>query len=66
MPTRNLTRVFSTVAACLALAGSTALVAAPKNDQADKESAKQLEAKRPKVTLRAQPPVGRTWLPPVA
>jgi hypothetical protein len=58
MPTRNLTRVFSTVAACLALAGSAALVAAPKNNQAVKESAKQLEAKRPKVVLRAQPPVG--------
>ena len=41
---------------CLTLA-ATISVTAQKNDQS-KDTAKQLEAKRPKVTLRAQPPVG--------
>ncbi len=56
MSTMNLRRLFSTAMGCLAVAGSVAL--AQKNDQPDKDTAKQLEAKRPKVTLRAQPPVG--------
>src|SRR5262249_23260461 len=42
--------------ASLALA-STVVIAAQKNDQ-NKDSAKQAEAKRPKLSLRAQPPVG--------
>jgi hypothetical protein len=44
------------VLASLALA-STAIVAAQKNDQ-NKDNAKQTESKRPKISLKAQPPVG--------
>jgi hypothetical protein len=44
------------VLASLALA-STAIVAAQKNDQ-NKDNAKQAEARRPKISLKAQPPVG--------
>ena len=44
------------VLASLALA-SSAIVAAQKNDQ-NKDNAKQTEAKRPKISLKAQPPVG--------
>ena len=36
---------------------STALVSAQRSDQ-NKDSARQTEAKRPKISLRAQPPVG--------
>jgi hypothetical protein len=36
---------------------STAVVAAQRNDQ-NKDSARQSEAKRPKISLKAQPPVG--------
>ena len=36
---------------------STAVVAAQRNDQ-NKDSARQTEAKRPKISLKAQPPVG--------
>ena len=56
MTTTNLRRLLSTTAAYLAVAGSA--VIAQKSDQTDKEAAKQLEGKRPKVVLRAQPPVG--------
>lgn len=57
MATINLRRLFSMIAA-LALTGSVGL--AQKSDQADKETPKQVEAKRPKVNLRAQPMVGVT------
>ena len=58
MPMTNLRRVRTAVAVCLVLTGSALTFAAPGNDQADKESAKQLEVKRPKILLRAQPSVG--------
>ena len=49
-------RLHAVLLTCLALV-ATVSVTAQKNDQS-KDSAKQLEAKRPKVTVRAQPPVG--------
>ena len=48
----------SFVLTCLALASTAVLVAAQKTDQNGKDNPKQLEAKRPKISLRAQPPVG--------
>jgi len=44
------------ILASFALA-STVVVAAQKNDQ-NKDSGKQVEARRPKLSLKAQPPVG--------
>jgi hypothetical protein len=56
MSMMNLRRLCSMAVGCLAVAGSVAL--AQKSDQADKDTTKQIEAKRPKISLRAQPPVG--------
>ena len=58
MLTTNLRRPRVFVLTCLALASTAVLVADQKNDQNGKDNAKQLEAKRPKISLRAQPPVG--------
>ena len=58
MLTTNLRRPHVIVLTCLALASTAVLVGAQKNDQNAKDNAKQLEAKRPKFSLRAQPPVG--------
>jgi hypothetical protein len=57
MGIQKLRRACSAVTTCLVLAGM-AVVGAQKNDQADKDGAKQTEAKRPKVVVRAQPPIG--------
>jgi hypothetical protein len=43
---------------CLIVMASPAFPTAQRTDQTDKESAKQLEARRPKIVVRAQPPVG--------
>lgn len=56
MSTIKLRLLCSMAVGCLAVTGSVAL--AQTSDQADKETAKQIEAKRPKVSLRAQPSVG--------
>ena len=53
----NHRRLHAALLTCLALVGTTSILAAQKSDPS-KDTAKQLEAKRPKVTLRAQPPVG--------
>src|SRR4029077_1299178 len=58
MLTTNLRRPRVIVLTCLALASTVVLVGAQKNDQSAKDNARQLEAKRPKISLRAQPPVG--------
>ena len=58
MFTTNLQRLPATVLTCLALVSLNAVLFAQKNDQTDKDSAKQVEAKRPKISVRAQPPVG--------
>jgi hypothetical protein len=58
MLTTNLRRLHVIALTCLALASTAALAAAQKNDQNNKDSTKQNEAKRPKVSLKAQPPVG--------
>lgn len=57
MPTAIRRPICSTAAACLVLAGMAAGVAAQRSDQTDRESAKQLEGKRPKMVVRAQPAV---------
>ncbi len=52
----TLTRLLSTAATCLALAGSsTVSLASQKGD--GKDAAKEQEVKRPKLTLRAQPTI---------
>ena len=56
MSTIKLRLLCSMAVGCLAVSGSFGL--AQTSDQADKETAKQLEAKRPKVSVRAQPSVG--------
>jgi len=56
MSTINWRRLCSMAVGCLAIAGS--LGRAQTSDQTDKETAKQSEAKRPKISLRAQPSVG--------
>ena len=58
MFTTNLRRLHTVVLTCVALLSSAALVTAQKNEHTNKDNAKQIEAKRPKMSLRAQPPVG--------
>jgi len=47
-----------TVLTCLALTSLVAVLVAQTTDQNAKDNAKQGEAKRPKISVRAQPPVG--------
>ena len=47
-----------TVLTCLALTSPVAVLVAQTTDQNAKDNAKQGEAKRPKISVRAQPPVG--------
>jgi hypothetical protein len=58
MLTTNFRRPHTVVLTCLALMSTAAIVTAQRNDQNNKDNGKQLEAKRPKLSLRAQPPVG--------
>jgi hypothetical protein len=58
MFTTNLRRLHAVVLTCIALLSTATIVTAQKSDQGNKDSAKQVEAKRPKMSLRAQPPVG--------
>jgi len=58
MLTMNLRRRPVVVLTCLALVSTAAVASAQRNDQNTRDSARQLEAKRPKFSLRAQPPVG--------
>jgi hypothetical protein len=46
------------VTVCLVIIASPAFPTAQRNDQTNKESTRQVEAKRPKIVVRAQPPVG--------
>jgi hypothetical protein len=57
-PMNRSTRLALMVAACFALAVSSVVMAAQKND--NKESQKENDAKRPRLTLRAQPAVTMT------
>jgi hypothetical protein len=58
MPTTNLRRLYAVAVTCLATLFTTAIISAQKTDQTNKDNVKQVEAKRPKISLRAQPPVG--------
>ena len=62
MATTNRRRVFPTALAAVAATAVIGLFPSPilmaRQQRSDKEAAKELEAKRPKITLRAQPPVG--------
>ena len=58
MLTTNFRRLHVVVLTCLALTATAAVASAQKNDQNNKDNAKQADAKRPRVSLRAQPPVG--------
>jgi hypothetical protein len=58
MLTRNCRRLPAAVLACLALTLSEASLFAQRSDQDNKDNPKQAEAKRPKISVRAQPPVG--------
>jgi hypothetical protein len=59
MPTTNFRRLHAVVLTCLALTATAAVASAQKNDQNNKNNnAKQADAKRPKISVRAQPPVG--------
>src|SRR5262245_60467122 len=58
MPRTKLRRFSRAAAACVILTGSAIALAASPNQQVEKENANQIEAKRPKILVRAQPSVG--------
>jgi len=58
MRTTNRRRLLTAVLTCLALTSPDAVLFAQTTDQNTKDNAKQVEAKRPKISVRAQPPVG--------
>lgn len=58
MFTTNRRRLLTAVLTCLALTSPDAVLFAQTADQNTKDNAKQVEAKRPKISVRAQPPVG--------
>jgi hypothetical protein len=58
MLTTNCRRLLTAVLTCLALTSPDAVLFAQTTDQNTKDNAKQVEGKRPKITVRAQPPVG--------
>jgi hypothetical protein len=58
MLTTNFRRLLATVVTCLALTSLDVILFAQGNEQNNKDNAKQVEAKRPKISVRAQPPVG--------
>jgi hypothetical protein len=58
MLTTNCHRLLTAVVTCLALTFPDAVLFAQTTDQNTRENAKQVEAKRPKLSVRAQPAVG--------
>ena len=58
MLTTNRRRLLTAVLTCLTLTSPDAVLFAQTPDQNTKDNAKQVEAKRPKISVRAQPPVG--------
>ena len=58
MFTTKVRRLPATVLIGLALISMDVVLFAQGNDQNNKDNAKQGEAKRPKISVRAQPPVG--------
>ena len=58
MFTTNLRRLSATVLIGLALISLDVVLLAQRNDQNTKDTVKQVEAKRPKISVRAQPAVG--------